>query len=97
MVTLSDINGNGSDEVAVLGRHQGGFNQKVWVKDGKTGRSIQQVFFNKTLLPQDMDACPDVNGNGAYELVVLGRRSDGKLRAIIKDAKTGARIGAFNF
>ena len=45
-----------------------------------------------------MDVCPDINGNGSYELVMLGKReSDGKLRVIIKDAKTGELIKAFNF
>ena len=98
MVTLTDINGNGSDEVAVLGRHQGGFNQKVWVKDGKTNRSLKQIFFDRNFVGQDLDVSADLNGNGVQELVVLGKReSDGKLRAIIKDAKTRELIARINF
>ncbi len=98
MVILSDLNGNGSDEVVVLGPKAGGGNQKAVVKDGKTNELIRRLFFNKTFVAQDMDVCPDINGNGAQELVMLGKReSDGKLKAFIKDARTGELIGRINF
>ena len=56
------------------------------------------VFFGNIFVGQDMATCADINGNGAEGLVLLGRRaSDGKLRAIVKDAKTGELIGVVNF
>ncbi len=98
MAIVSDLNGNGSEEIVILGRRFNGGNQKAWVKDGKTNASLSQVFFNKYFIGQDMDVGPDINGNGAQELVMLGRRgSDGKLRAFIKDARTGELIGRINF
>ena len=71
--------------------------QKVWVKDTLTGESIQVVYFGKQFIGDDMDIIPDINGNGAPELVVLGRRDDGVLRAIIKDSKTGELLGSVGF
>ena len=98
MEILSDINDNGSDEVVVLGIRTGGGNHKAWVKDGRTGESLSQVFFNKRFAGQDLDVCADINGNGSQELVVLGKReSDGKLKAFIKDAKTGELLGRVDF
>ena len=56
------------------------------------------MFFDKNFAGQDIAICADINGNGAQELVLLGERaSDGELRAIIKDAKTGELIGVVNF
>jgi hypothetical protein len=89
---LDDLNGNGSQEVAVLAVRRGSGNQKVWVKDTLTGESIRQVFFGKQFIGEDMDIVPDINGNGTPELVVLGRRDDGKIAAIIKDSKTAEFI-----
>jgi hypothetical protein len=94
---LDDLNGNGSQEVAVLAVRRGCCNQKVWVKDPLTGQSIRQVFFGKQFIGEDMDIVPDINGNGTPELVVLGRRDDGKLAAIIKDSKTGEFVSWVGF
>lgn len=94
---LDDVNGNGFEEIAVLAVRRGCCNQKVWVKDARTGESIQQVYFGKTYIGVDLDISPDINGNGAPELVVLGRRDDGVLRAIIKDSKTGEFINSIGF
>ena len=94
---LNDLNGNGSQEVAVLAVRRGCCNQKVWVKDPLTGQSIKQVFFGKQFIGEDMDIVPDINGNGTPELVVLGRRDDGALAAIIKDSKTAEFISWVGF
>jgi hypothetical protein len=94
---LEDLNGNGSQEVAVLAVRRGCCNQKVWVKDPLTGQSIKQVFFGKQFIGEDMDIVPDINGNGTPELVVLGRRDDGALAAIIKDSKTAEFISWVGF
>ncbi len=67
------------------------------MKDAKTGQSIKRVFFGKQYIGVDMDISPDINGNGTPELVVLGQRDDGVLRAIIKDSKTGEFISSVGF
>jgi hypothetical protein len=98
LLTLADINGNGADEVVVFGQRFNGANQKAQIKDSKTRALIRLVFFDKNAPGQDIATCADINGNGSEELVMLGKRaSDGKLRAIVKDAKTGERIGVVNF
>ena len=94
---VPDVNDNGSDEVAVLATRRACCNQKVWVKDSKTRETISQVSFDKTYVGADLDVSPDINGNGTPELVMLGRRDDGKRRAIIKDAKTGELIATVKF
>ena len=56
------------------------------------------MFFDKNFAGQDITTCAHINGNGTQELVLLGERaSDGKLRAMVKDAKTGELIGVVNF
>jgi hypothetical protein len=67
------------------------------VKDTLTGESIQVVYFGKQFIGEDMDIIPDINGNGTPELVVLGRRDDGKLAAIIKDSKTAEFVSWVGF
>ena len=45
-----------------------------------------------------MLAIPDINGNGASELVVFGLRFDGRnQKAVIKDSRTGAQLGELWF
>jgi hypothetical protein len=94
---LDDLNGNGSEEAAVLAVRRGCCNQKVWVKDTLTGETIRIVYFGKQYIGEDMDIIPDINGNGTPELVVLGRRDDGKIAAIIKDSKTAEFISWVGF
>jgi hypothetical protein len=94
---VDDINGNGYEEIAVLAVRRGCCNQKVWVKDAKTGQSIKRVFFGKQYIGVDMDISPDMNGNGTPELVVLGQSDMGVLKAIIKDSKTGEFVSSVGF
>ena len=97
---MPDLNGNSAEEIAVLGTFRapardcqlGRCEQKVWIKDTKTRQSIKQVFFGKAFIGQDLDVCPDINGNGKPELVMLGRRDDGTLLAMIKDSTTGELV-----
>ena len=97
MRVLDDLNGNGSQEMAVLAVRRGCCNQKVWVKDTLTGESIRIIYFGKKFIGEDMDISPDINGNGTPELVVLGRRDYGKIAAIIKDSKTAEFIRRVGF
>jgi hypothetical protein len=97
MRVLDDVNGNGSEEVAVLAVRRGCCNQKVWVKDTLTGESIRIAYFGKKFIGEDLAISPDMNGNGTPELIVLGRRDDGKIAAIIKDSKTAELISWVGF
>jgi hypothetical protein len=98
LLTIADVNDNGADEMVVFGQRFNGGNQKAQIKDSKTKALIRSVFFDKNFPGQDIATCADINGNGGEELVLLGRRaSDGKLRAMVKDAKTGELIGVLRF
>jgi len=94
MRIVDDVNGNGAEEVAVLAVRRGSGNQKVWIKDARSGKSVRHIFFGKTYIGEDMGISPDINGNGTPEVVVLGRNNDGVLRVIIKDSKTGEFISS---
>lgn len=98
LLSIPDVNGNGADEVIVFGERFNGGNQKAQVVDGRTGDIIKAVFFNRDANAEDIGTCPDFNGNGAEELVLLATptaRSD-LLRAIVKDARTAERLGVVN-
>lgn len=98
LMTISDINGNGSDELVVYSTQIGGSKQKIQIKDSKTRKFINAVFFDPNFVGIDVTACPDINGNGSEELVLLGKRqSNGKVTAIIKDSKTDALLGKVDF
>jgi hypothetical protein len=98
LLTLPDLNGNGSEELVVFGTRFDEANQKAQIKDAKTKALIGAVYFDRNFVGQDIATCPDLNGNGSGDLVLLGqRKSDGKLRAIVKDAATGKLIGTVDF
>jgi len=98
LMAIPDINGNGSDEIAVLSRKLDGSNQKVKIKDSRTRKTIHAVYFDKNFSALDIATCPDIDNNGAVEFVVLGQRQDnGKVRAIIKDSKSRALVGKIDF
>ncbi len=98
LLTIADVNGNGADEVVVYGQRFVGGTQKAQIKDSKTKALIRVVFFDKNFVGQDITTCADINGNGTEELVLLGKRArDGKLRVIVKDAKSGVNIGVVDF
>ena len=95
---VPDVNGNGASEIAVFGKNSNNQTQKAQVKDGKTKKLIRNVFFDKTFDPADLVVMPDMNGNGASEIAMLGKRTEsGLTRVIIKDSKTGGLVGKVDF
>lgn len=72
--------------------------QKAQIKDSKSKTLLRSLGYDKNFVAQDVATCPDLNGNGSSEVVMLGKRqSDGKLRAIVKDSKSGTTLGAVDF
>lgn len=97
LLVIPDINGNAIDEVVVFGKTSTG-EQAAQLRDSKTGEQLRSVWFNKNFPAQDVATCGDNNGNGATDIVVLGQRaSDGKLRAMVQDSKTGALIKSVDY
>lgn len=98
LLVVPDVNGNGASELAVFGNNPGNKTQKAQVRDGRTKKRIRNVYFDKSIDPEDLAVMPDINGNGAAEIALLGRAEHtGHKRVIIKDSKTGIRIGSLDF
>lgn len=90
---ITDLNGNGSEELAVLRVHPSG-NVNVQIRDSVRRSWANFVGFADEYPPKALVAIPDINGNGTDELVVFGRRIDGSnQKAVIKDSKTGQKLG----
>jgi hypothetical protein len=98
VVTARDVNGNGSEDIAVLCIDSFTGSKDVYVKDGSDGTLIRKVNFNVNYSPYDLVAIQDMNSNGSSELGVLGVHIDtGKVRVQIKDALTGGTIKSIYF
>lgn len=103
MAVIPDIDGNGYPEVAVLGEIMTGPNTGLFsikVNDSSTGNWIKNLFFNAGYPAVAMAVVPDVDGNGADELAVLGVGDDAlggvldEVTVVIKDTLTGNNIGS---
>lgn len=94
---IDDLNGNGSDEIAVLRVHPSG-NVNVQIRDGRTRAWLNFIGFAVAYPPEHLVAISDINGNGASELVVFGRHiGDNHQKAVIKDSRTGQKLGQLMF
>ncbi|MDD2802442.1 MAG: lectin-like protein, partial [Methylococcales bacterium] len=86
LAIVPDMNGNGSDEIAVLYIDYVTTKHTVKIRDPKTDKTLSTLTFKSGLqAPQGVVALEDINGNGVSEIGVLytefGRPSVG-----IKDA-----------
>jgi len=98
LLVVPDYNGNGASELAVLSSNASSDEVKAEIRDAASGVLLRNVWWPTGFIPLDIMLIPDINGNAASELVALERRpSDGKLRAVIKDAKTNQQLGAVDF
>jgi hypothetical protein len=90
--SLGDINGDGSQDIVVLANKDGTLTAKV--KDAKDRHWIKTIRFDNNLVPVDLEVMPDINGNGAPELAVLG---SGGMRSEVRDSLTGKKLGYVDF
>lgn len=94
---LTDLNGNGSNEVAVLRTHPAG-NVNVQIRDTTSKAWVGFAGFPVAYPPRQLLAVRDINGNGSDELVVFGQHFDGSnQRGLIKDSRTGQRLNQLWF
>ena len=97
-VVVSDFNGNGAPELALLSKNTSTGEVKAEVRDAMTGVLLSNVWWTRDYPALDIVTIPDTNGNGAEELVALGKReSDGKLLVLVKDSKTNQLLGTVGF
>ncbi len=96
LVSLPDFSGNGNAELAALAqRTTGGY--RVQVRDAFSGTLIRNVWFDRNLSARDLVAIPDLNGNNASEVGVLGVTTSGITRLRIKDAADNSLIRDIDF
>jgi predicted CxxxxCH...CXXCH cytochrome family protein len=69
----------------------------VNIKDAMSGAWVKSVFFPAEYVPQLVNILPDVNGNGADEVGVLGVDASGAVVVNIKDAVSGAWVKSVFF
>jgi len=93
LAAVPDITGNAADELAVLDMDANGL-VFVNLNDSKTGERIRSVNFPSSPTPMFLNVIPDLDGNSAAELAVLGVLEDGTVRINIKDSATGEWVGA---
>lgn len=86
---LPDMTGNNVEEIAVLGVDMEG-RVRAQIKDVATGSLVSLVYFDRNFSPTLFGVMPDVDGDGAADLGVLGEDGDGIVRLQVKDAATGA-------
>jgi hypothetical protein len=82
--------------VGVLGTDDSG-RVRAQVKNARTGQLVSSVWFDRNYAPLAAEVLPDMTGNGAEELAVLGMDGEGRVRAQIKDASSGALVSLVFF
>lgn len=97
-VLLTDINGNGSPEAAVLRTPDSGRKVTVVLRDIGSKRWLGTRYFDPNYPPVKLLTLPDMDGNGADELVVFGQRfNSGNQKAQIRDSATGNFVSVVFF
>jgi hypothetical protein len=91
---ISDLNGNGSDDIAFLLLASTDSQPKVEVRDPLSGARIKNVNYNKQHDPVALAIVADQNGNQSEEGVVLARQlnANDRPRLLIRDLSTKAKV-----
>ena len=90
LAVAPDVSGNGAAELALLGLDGDG--PKIQLKDTASGKLSGWVYFAADMTPQALAVVPDVSGNGAAELAVLGTTTSGVVQVLLKDSSTGLLV-----
>ena len=86
---IDDLDDNGAPEIVVLGTRPTGI-VRVVVRDSLTGDVQNTIFYGAEFAAVDLVVVPDLDGNGAPELAVLGQSLAGRVRVQARDALTDA-------
>ena len=94
LLSLGDINDDGTPELAAAGHDSQDRSNWVVVKDASTRRKVSDATMADTLPPADVARVPDLNGNGAPEIALLSATT---VSAQIRDSSSGAPLGTVDF
>ncbi|WP_200376764.1 right-handed parallel beta-helix repeat-containing protein [Thiocystis violacea] len=92
ILALGDIDGNAIPDIAVLLEDAAGGTASVFVMDARIGAQLRSLALDPAYAPLDLALVPDVNGNGAPELAILGQGADQRSRVEIRDTLTDALL-----
>ena len=96
--SLGDINKDNSPEIAVITYNPTLKKTTATVKNAKTGALVKQIIFNGQFVPIKANIFPDLNGNGARDIAVLGvRSSDQAVQVEVRDSLSGVKLSAVSF
>jgi hypothetical protein len=89
---MSDINGNGSDEIVAMGVDPVTSNIRVQVRDSASAATHYNIWLGNTNQAVDIALINDINGNGFADLAVLLKTPTGTGRVRVQDGLDGAFI-----
>ena len=85
IVSLGDLNGNGSPEVGVAVPGSA----RVYIRDGSTDALITDIDFGPDVA-FDMAVLPDLDASGDPEIAILLQQASGQVRVQARDSITGS-------
>ncbi|MHC5112493.1 MAG: thrombospondin type 3 repeat-containing protein [Planctomycetota bacterium] len=92
LMTMPDINSNGSDEIVAIGVDPATQNIRVQVRDSASTITHYNIWLGNTNQAVDIALINDINGNGFADLAVLLRTPTGTGRVRVQDGLNGAFI-----
>jgi hypothetical protein len=92
LMTMPDINGNGSEEIVAVGVDPATQNIRVQVRDSATAATHYNIWLGNTNQVVDVALINDINGNGVADLAVLLKTPAGTGRVRVQDGLNGAFI-----
>jgi hypothetical protein len=92
MITIPDINTNGSEEIVAIGVDPTTQNVRVQVRDSASSATHYNIWLGNTNEAVDIALVNDINGNGYPDLAVLLKTPTGAGRVRVQDGLNGAFI-----
>jgi hypothetical protein len=91
---VADLDGNGVDDIAVLGIDPGYAANRAFVRYGENGGFVRNVaFFDPEWSVVDAVSLPDVGGIGSADLAVLAQnKASGEIAAQVRDPVSGSFV-----
>jgi hypothetical protein len=92
MITMPDINSNGSDEIVAMGVDPATQNIRVQVRDSDTTATLYNIWLGAVNEAVDIALINDINSDGVSDLAVLLKTPGGTGRVRVQSGLNGAFI-----
>jgi len=98
MAVVPDLDGDGGDDIAILGDSRYSGRIKVQIRDAKSGSLVSNsAYLNLAWRAQQILVVPDLDNRPGSEVGVLATDADGRIAVLLRDAKTAAFIRKVRF